>query len=614
MEAYESPWYEAEEGEAHGPLVRTVRQIYEAQAGTRFADILHAALYGNLGSGGAAPARAMGAPSRLSLNVIRNMVGAVVSKIGAKNKPKPRFLTVEGDYEKRQQAELLDRFVDGVFYESRVYASLTGVFRQAAVWGTGALKVYDDGRKVCVEPTPKTELLVDELEGQYGEPPNLYQVKYHDRRALKKRWAKDDEQLAALIDRCPRETDDMTAALNSTADQVRVYEAWHVEDDGDGRHVLAIDGATLLDEAWDGPFPFAFLQWSRPLAGFWGVGLSEELMGIQAEINKLLQDIQKAHHLIKGHYLVEQGAKITTAHINNDLASIVKYTGVPPQYQAPQAIAPDVYSHLWQLYAKAFEIAGISQLNATGQKPAGLDSGAAQRAYQDIQTERFLELGQDYEEFVVEAARQVVRCAKRVGGDYTVRSVDRRDIRPVKWADIELEDADYVIRVFPTSMLPSTYAGKVQWAEDMIKANLAPPEDVLDIVDFPDTEAYARRRNAARRIVERNIASMLRGEPVTPEPLDNHALALRLVNEAYHEARLDGVPDHLLEHLRRYMADTQDFMSPPPSPPPPPGAEMPMGAGAPMPPPDMAGPMGPMPPMAPPPPMGPAPMPMGPPQ
>ncbi len=88
---------------------------------------------------------------------------------------------------------------------------------------------------------------------------------------------------------------------------------------------------------------------------------------------------------------MEHGSKVTQAQLNNDLAAIVKFSGTPPTYVPPQIIAPEVYQHLWALYAKAFEISGISQLNATGLKPSGLNSGAAQRAYQDVQSERFLE-------------------------------------------------------------------------------------------------------------------------------------------------------------------------------------------------------------------------------
>jgi hypothetical protein len=110
-------------------------------------------------------------------------------------------------------------------------------------------------------------------------------------------------------------------------------------------------------------------------------------------------------------------------------------------------------------------------------------------------------------------------------------------------------------------------------------------EDVLDAVDFPDVDAYKKRVLAPRRLIERNIARILKtGEFVSPEPADNHQLALKLVNEAYAEARLDNVPEAKLELLRRYMADTADFIAaatPPPPPAPPMAGPMPPQPGAP---------------------------------
>lgn len=572
--ARDAQWWLQPEGDKSERVLSVVRSIRMNQEHIKLRDLLHASMYGNLPMTGfgLASARTSIVSDRLSLNVVRNMVGAVTSKIAAKNKPKPTFLTEEGNYEQRTQAENLEKFVGGVFYESGVYNELNECFRDACVYGTGCLKVYDDGDKVTVERVIPWEIVVDDGESMYGKPRNLYQRKYYDRLVLRKmasRWLKNDPRLDKVlqaIDDCPRNDDDTEYAYQTTADQVLVTEAWHLGEDDKtgGRHCIVIEGATLLDRGWNDPFPFSFMRWSRAIVGFFGVGLAEELRGIQREINKLLQQIQKGHHLIAGHWLVMQGAMLTQQ-INNDLAAIWKYTGTKPEYQAPSIIAPEVYQHLWQLYAKAFEIAGVSQLSATSQKPAGVESGVALRAYNDIQTERFLEVGQAYEEFVVEAARQVIRCAKKIGGGYRVRAVDKSSISFIKWSDIDLDEDSYVIRVYPTSLLPTTPAGKLQWAQDMIEAQVIPPEDVLDIVDFPDTEAYAKRKNAPRRIIERNIAHMLKtGEPVAPEPMDNHELALRLVNEAYAEARLDGVPDKKLQLLRDYMTNTASRLPKPP--------------------------------------------------
>ncbi len=74
------------------------------------------------------------------------------------------------------------------------------------------------------------------------------------------------------------------------------------------------------------------------------------------------------------------------------------------------------------------------------------------------------------------------------------------------------------------------------------------------------------------------------GEYISPEPMDNHPKALTMTREFYHQCRVDGVPEPRLELLRRYMADTSDFMNPPPPPPMPPDVPVPgaaAGAGRP---------------------------------
>lgn len=596
----DAQWWFEPENQKHERLLAVVKDIRQNQGERKIADLLNATLYAGarvsgFGIGGSARAHAS-LSSRPTLNVVRNMVSAVTSKIAAKNKPKPTFLTEDGNYELRDKAQMLEKFVSGVFYESGVYAQLTRCFRDACVYGTGVLKVSDGEGCVDVEGVSPLEVVVDDGEAHLHQPRNLYHRRYYDRLVARALWGDEngDEQKKAiwmaLSVQQQRDPEDIEYAYNTRADQVLITEGWHLSEtkNGKGRHVICAEGVTLVDEEWEGPFPFAFMRWSEPLDGFFGVGLAEELTGIQREINRLLQQIQRGHHLIAGHWLVENGSKVSTSLLNNDLAAIVKYSGTQPSYQAPQIIAPEVYAHLWQLYAKAFEISGISQLNATGQKPAGLDSGEAQRVYQDIQTERFLEVAQAYEEFVVEAARQVVRCAKRIGGDYRVPAIGKGSVEFVSMKDIDIPEDLYVIKVYPTSLLPTTPAGRLAWAQDMIKSQVLPPEDVLEVVDFPDTEAYAKRRLAPRKVIERNVAHMLKtGKFVSPEPFDNHQLALRLVNEAYHGARLDGVPEAKLELLRRYMADTKDFLgsaAPPAAPPAPPMNPMDPGMAPPMPP------------------------------
>src|SRR5882724_11861057 len=151
------------EGKRHEAVTRVVRAIRQNQEYRKVEDLLHASMYSNRPLGGfglAAAVRRPGLSVRLSLNVVRNMVGAVTSKIAAKNKPKPTFLPDGGDYEDRENCEKLEKFVGGVFYEERLYPKLTQCFRDACVYGTTFLKVYEQDGKVAVDRVRPVEMVV----------------------------------------------------------------------------------------------------------------------------------------------------------------------------------------------------------------------------------------------------------------------------------------------------------------------------------------------------------------------------------------------------------------------------------------------------------------------
>lgn len=620
VEALRAMWWTTPEGEeVNGAVTSAVRSIRQNQDRRKMADLLHASMYGPLnvnGFGWAANEARGPFRDRLSLNIARNMVNTVTSKIASKSRPKVTFLTEGGNYDQKQKAENLEKLIEGCFYESGFYAKMVRAFRFGAIFGTGFIKTYIDSttRRVVYETVFPWEIVIDDGESLYGEPRTMYQRKYYDRAVLKAIFAGKDEELASKIDLCGNQREDAEFAFETIADQVLVTEAWHLPSKKgakDGMHVITIDGADLLRRPWKrDTFPFSVMRWSEPVDGYFGSGLCEELEGLQFEINKLLAQIQRGQHLVTGHYLVQRGAQVTKAHINNDLTSILEYSGSPPVYQVPSIISPEIYNQLWRLKSEAYEVAGVSQMAASGTKPAGVDAAVAMRELNDIQSDRFLEVGQALEAFVLDVASQTIACIKEAGG-YKVKGVSKKSVEYIDFSDVDLDEDSYVMQMFPTSMLPSTPTGRLQFAQEMIQSGIIESSEVLDILGFPDTDELSKRRNAPRHIIERNIYEIVyKGTLVTPQPYDNHELALKLFNEAYSLARLDGVPEDRLQLMREYMdateAELEKLKPPPPPPPAMPGGPVPpdMGMGAPMdpnmmPPPDagMSPDMGPPPPM-----------------
>ena len=615
-------WDETDEKKQADAIMECVTRIERAGESDHFNDLFHASLYGNMQQFGFSP-KSYARPvarghARLSLNVVRNMISAAVSKIAAKNKVSPKFLTNDGDPSLERRCKAREKLVAGVFYQQKLYRKQRHIFRDIGIFGTGFIRPWMDKetRVVTLERVPKSDILVDAEEARLGDPGCLYHRKWYDKRVLAKLFPGKED----IISKAGRRTGDpeLETRTDATADIIPVYESFHRRSTAkseDGFRVVCVDSGVLGRDEWKHDyFPFPKLCWTEEPYGFFGTGLAYELAGIQCEINDVLLEFARAHKLIKGFWAVERGAKVVLKHINDDLGKIIQYAGVAPTYQQPVAIPPDVYKYLWDLYAKAYEIAGISQLSASGQKPAGLNSGEAQRVYLDEQTERFMDVGEALQDWTLDITEQVLDraadLAQEPGGFQILAKSEHGGAEPIDF----LKDADapkdsYLIQVFPTSMLPNTPAGRLAFVNDMMEQKLiSNPADGMKLLGFTDVEAFMSEENAPRDLLDRNLESILaEGKWVSPEPLDDHDLALARVPLKIAKARVKGVSKERLSLARRYVvlsARLQKLMrnpdalagevtgaDPNAAPPPPPGP--PPGGPPPLPPPGGPPPMAP---------------------
>ena len=504
---------------------------------------------------------------RVTLNVIKAVTDTVVARIG-KHNPRPRFLTTAGNYSLRRKARLLQQWTDAQFYNAKAHVEGPAALLDACVFGTGILKVYSDEKKVCAERVFPGEVFVDAGEGFYGYPRQMFQAKFLAKEVLKERFPGYE----AEIDRAkPPQADDADySAQDTICELVEVVEAWHLpsgEGAKDGRHCIVIADTTVFDEPWTQCcFPFVFVRWTQPLRGFWGVGLAEELTGIQSEINRLLQKIQKAMHLLSSPQIwVEANSNVKTSQLNNEVGSIYKYSGQRPVVVTPQTIHPELFQHLENLYSKAYEIAGVSRMSAGSQKPAGLESGVALREYHDIESERFAIVSKAYEEMFMCLTKLFVAegraIAKRFPRYSVVAKKDRNTISELKWKDVNLDEDSYVLQVFPASSLPTTPSGRLAMVQDLLNAGLLEPETGKRLLDFPDLEESLALDRAVSDNIDRIVEQMLdEGIYEGPEPFQDHVLALKKVQASYNRAILDGVPEENLALLRQFMLATHEMM------------------------------------------------------
>ncbi len=558
----DAPWHVVDDGEpeegrdVHERLTSTIARIYRAQDWRRRADLHHARMYSavempGLGRRSRTPVKF--AQSRLAFNVTKNACDTLTAKI-AKSRPLPMFLTNGGNWKQKRKARGLSKFVEGQFAASKVFETIPAVVLDTSVYGTGFVKVVRDGTRISVDRIYPWELLVDEAEGIYGTPACIYQIRWIDRRKLMRMYPEKAGEIASctatFIDSL-----DVRTANGTTADQVLVAEAWCTADgeESPGRRAVVIANATLEDEPYtEETAPILALRRQVNLEGFWGIGVAQELSGIQFEINVMATKLQRSHHLLgNAIWMLPESAGIPTGHISNELGLMLRYKGIaPPAVYTPSVIAPEAYNYLMQLIGKAYELAGISQLSATSQKPAGLNAGIALETYNDIETERFLCFGRNLENLCIDIARRMVVLGREIAEDepgFFTNVAKKGYVDKIIFKDVVLPDDEYVIQVYPTSMLAKTPAARLDQVNVLAQNQWITAEEAKMLLDFPDLESVTWRESASYRMAEKSIDAILDdGSWTPPLPVMNLEQARKMALLAYLDAYQDEVePAHL---------------------------------------------------------------------
>lgn len=569
-------WWKEKPKEIFKHIFGYLRNLDQNQASRRLQWLQFARLYqnqnpvgffNNVGASGLGANALKDVPA---VNVVKSCIDTATSKIG-KSRPRPLFLTDDGAYAQQQRAKKLTQFMDGQFDAMELYSKAAMAFRDGGIFGTGVLKFYVDQDRGIVncEKVLVDEIKVDDGEAIYGKPQQLHQCKYINRDVLLEMFPAH----ASAIKSAPLAFNTLPGQT-TTPDLVKIIESWHLpsaKDAGDGLHSICIETATLFSEKYEKLyFPFVFWHWTPRVAGFWGMGLAEELFGTQLEISRLLRNIQLAMHLVAvPRVWIANGSVVSTSHINNEIGSVVKYTGVEPKFFTPSAMSSDVYEHLRWLIASAYEQTGISQLSATSQKPAGLESAVALREYQDIESERFQVVGQRWEEFFLECAKIIVDMTKDMYQDSRInpkmKVAGKGFMATVKWSEVNMDEDQYVLRCFAANILPTQPAGRLQKVQELVQAGWISMEEGRKLVDFPDIDSTMNKELSSTDLTMKMIDAILNdGKWMSPEPEMNLEEARITAQKRIIEAKLHNVAEDRIDMLTRWAEAVKAMLPAPP--------------------------------------------------
>jgi hypothetical protein len=541
------------------------------------------------------------------LNAIEVAADTVLSKIRV-NRPRPMFLTDGGSWTEQRAAKKLTSFSDGLLHEAHVHEDVgPACVMDAIQYGDGFAHVFrgpDD--RVHVERVHPSELWVDELEAIHGRPRQMHRIKPVDRGQLLDEFGDDSGAVRAieLASSLPAIT-----TMGDVSDMLEVRESWHLPsgpEAKDGRHVISVAGAALVDEPYTKPrFPFSRIRWARRSMGFWSKSAFEQTRAIQLDLAQTSFSISKAIRLCSGPQTwVESSTNVSEGALSNELGIVRKYTGQPPVFASAPIMQPEVYQREADLAQRIFQTIGASELAAKGEKPVGLNSGQALRTYKDEADGRLVTLSQDYEQFTIDLTDIGVDTVRDIVADgetgYEAKTPNSRFLVSVDFKEIDLDASSYIIKCFPTSSLPKDPAGRLVTIEEHVKAGFLSPRQAKRLLDFPDLEALTSLQSSSEDWLTHVLDKIADEGEMTPcDTTDDLALAEELCLEYIARGKLQKLEEERLDLLRTFLAQVRDLqqqaaeqMAPPSGAPgippaaplgPPPGPQMPAPMPAPMP-------------------------------
>lgn len=583
-------WLDKNEDKAAALMLNSAAYLKESQGYRYRQTAIWARLYGNqsLYSFAGQNLSKLDQQSNLNdkptFNLVQSVTDTLVSRI-SQSRPQPVFLTDNGDYKQRLLSQKLNNFIIGEFYKTKAYEKATTALRDALVAGTGVVHTYETpDNQVGLERVLLTELLVDPNEAMYGEPRQLYRMKLMDRDVLIANFPKFKTKLEMAAKAFP---DNSADASKTVSDLVMVVEGWHLpsgKNAKDGRHTIACSAGSLLDEEYvKDSFPFTFLHYAPRLLGFWSQGVAEQLMGTQMELNSILYTISKAIKLVGvPRIFQEESSKVTSASHNNEIGVIVKFRGTKPSYEVAPCNAPELYAERDKLIAYGYQQSGVSALQASSQKPQGLDSGEAIRTYDDISTDRFASLSRRYDNFFVDITHQMMDLAKEIAirdGQYSTIYPNKNGTKEIDFPKMAKEMDQFVVQCYTQSSLPKDPAGRMQKVVEMIQAGMVSIQEGRRLLDYPDLSQIEKLATAGEeRIFSYLDAIIESGKYNPPDPFMDLDLATTLTVQyinLYMPAKLE---ESKVQKLRDFFTQVQAIKTAAMPPAPAPGMMPPGGA------------------------------------
>jgi hypothetical protein len=289
-------------------------------------------------------------------------------------------------------------------------------------------------------------------------------------------------------------------------------------------------------------------------------------------LNRILYTIARAITLVGvPRVFIDQHSKVVKAHNNNEIGVLITYTGNKPSYEVAPCNAPELYAERDKLIQYGFQQCGVSAMQATSQKPEGLNSGAAIRSYDDISTDRFAELSKRYDNVFVDLAYLIADTAKDIAereGKYQTVYPNKDGTKEVDLPAMKFLKDPFVIQVFTESALPRDPAGRMATVTEQVQAGMLSLKEGRRLMRVPqDLEQNEQLDNASEERIFQILDKIVEdGKYTMPDMFLDLGLATTLTVQylnLYLAARLEESKADMLRTFFKQIQALQAAAVPP---------------------------------------------------
>jgi hypothetical protein len=530
-------------------------------------------------------------------NVVKRQIDTYVTRQD-KNRPVPMAVPNDATHSQQEQAKTLTKIFAGVLDEVKYFDTLSMRRRDRAIWGNGFAHNYRIGRKLIHERVYPMELLVPPWEAAYGRPRTLIRHRWIDRLSLCDRFP--DSAAAIMQDEYGASKSDMPNhfGYDETADQVFVVEIWHLpngepteKDAKDGAHSICIASATLQNRVYKrNYFPVSNTAFSKGLTQWWGEGMAASLRGLQFEVNSIGLRLQEQAWMTGTYVWTPPDVGVEVDHIDNGTLTHIQ-SEVAPQFFTPAPWHPQFFDYYMFLRGRAAaEETRLSEMATRGETPAGVDSGKAIRAWNNLDDAAFITHGHEDERDSIDTAWQLFDLCEEIHEEKQLAKKNGEKPEPfiikaekqnygktanekLDYAQVRMAREDFDLRVFPTGLIVGTPSEQYQTAKEISADGLVSRDAVLQMLRIPDVEHVLRLETAPRRAVEKILEKILKAKDpasvyVYPEPAFNLELCRALGLMYYLDGFTEEAAESNLKWVLQFALDAEEQIESAEQPPP----------------------------------------------